>query len=72
MAHKVTFSLPDRELGRADIIVVVKQNGRAFGKLLVSKGGIVWRGKGKSRRGRKLGWGRLVKAVKEYGVNEPN
>jgi hypothetical protein len=56
MAHKVTFSLPERELGRADIVVLVKHGGnKVLGKLLVSRGGIEWRPKN-SRRGNKRNW----------------
>ena len=38
VAHKVTFSLPERELGHADIEFLVRSNGSVIGKLLVSKG----------------------------------
>ena len=55
MAHKVTFELPEREIGRADILVVVKRDNSKIGKLLVSRGAVVWRAKNK-QRGKKLGW----------------
>lgn len=70
MAHKVTFSLPDRELGHADIEFLVRRDGRVFGKLLVSKGAVVWRKKWKSRRGKKLGWVRFHQFMQEHGQNE--
>jgi hypothetical protein len=41
MAHKVTFTLPDREIGKADIEFLVKSDGIVFAKLLVSKGAVV-------------------------------
>ncbi len=69
MAHTVKFALPQRELGRADIEFLVYKDGQMFGKLLVSKGSIVWRKKRKSKRGRKLGWAAFDKLMQEYGRN---
>ena len=40
--HDVRFSLPERELGKADIEFIVKKNGKRFGTMRVSKGSIVW------------------------------
>jgi hypothetical protein len=60
-------TLPARQLGHADIEFLVFKNGRVFGKLLVSKGAIVWRRKWKSKRGKKLGWTRFDKAMHERG-----
>jgi hypothetical protein len=45
--------LPERELGRADMEFLVRRDGSVLGKLLVSKGAVVWRKKWKSERGRK-------------------
>lgn len=70
MAHKVTFSLPERELGHADIEFLVRSNGSVIGKLLVSKGAIVWRQKWKSRRGKKLGWRTFHELMQKYGRRE--
>lgn len=42
MATKTTFTLPERELGRANIEIKIKKNHKAFGKLRISKGGIEW------------------------------
>jgi hypothetical protein len=67
MAHKVKFAIPQRELGNSDLEFVVFKNGQVFGKLLVSKGAIVWRRKWKSKRGEKLGWTRFDKFMKEHG-----
>ncbi len=70
MAHKVTFSLPERELGRADIEFLVRKDGGVFGKLLVSKGAVVWRKKWKSKRGKRLGWARFAQLMQEHGRSE--
>ena len=70
MAHKVTFALPERELGKADIVILVKRDRAVLGKLLVSKGAIVWRSKGKSKRGKKLGWQRFAELMEAHGRRE--
>ena len=68
MAHKVTFSMPrEREVGYSDIEFLVRKNGSVLGKLLVSKGAIVWRKKWKSKRGKKLGWARFHELMEENG-----
>lgn len=59
MAHTVKFEIPRRELGNANIEFIVYKEGEVFGKLLVSKGAVVWRGKWKSKRSQKLGWARF-------------
>ncbi len=53
--HDVRFSIPDRELGKADIEFKIKKNGKVFGTLRVSKGSIVWLPKDTSY-GHKIGW----------------
>jgi hypothetical protein len=62
--------LPERELGRADIEFLVRRDGSVFGKLLVSKGAIVWRRKWKSKRGKKLDWASFAEIMREHGRNE--
>jgi hypothetical protein len=67
MAHKVKFAVPQRELGRADIEFLVYKDGQVFGKLLVSKGSVVWRKRWKSKRGKKLGWAAFDRLMEEHG-----
>jgi hypothetical protein len=67
MAHTVKFEIPRRELGRANVEFLVYKDGQVFGKLLVSKGAIVWRKKWKSTRGRKMGWGEFHRLMQENG-----
>lgn len=43
MAHQVTFSVPERPVGRSDIEFDVRRDGVMLGTLKVSQGGIVWR-----------------------------
>jgi phage pi2 protein 07 len=40
--HDVFFTIPERELGRAEIEFKVKRDNKAFGRLRVSNGSMVW------------------------------
>ncbi len=53
--HNVSFSIPQRDLGRADVEFLVKQDGSVLGTLAVSNGSLVWFPKGASY-GCKMGW----------------
>lgn len=53
--HNVKFSIPERELGKADIEFKIKKAGKLFGTLRVSKGSIVWLPKD-TTYGHKIGW----------------
>ncbi|WP_139077282.1 hypothetical protein [Candidatus Nitrospira nitrificans] len=70
MAHRVNSSIPQREIGRADIEFCVRKDSRVIGKLLVSKGAVVWRKKWKSTRGKKLGWDLFDQIMQKYGRSE--
>jgi hypothetical protein len=67
MAHTVKFEIPRRELSHANIEFIVYKNGSVFGKLLVSKGAVVWRGRSKSKRSRKLNWTDFDRVMKDCG-----
>jgi hypothetical protein len=66
MAHKVTFDLPKRELGREDIVFVVHKNDKRFGTLLISKGAVEWRPTNKVYR-RKISWDKFDQLMREIG-----
>ncbi len=68
--HEVKFSLPKAEVLHADLEFNVRRNGEAFGKLLISKGAVVWRPKKKSWRGKKLSWGDFAKFMHDHGRPE--
>lgn len=70
MASEVRFSLPKAEVLHADLEFNVRRNGTAFGKLLVSKGAVVWRSKGKYWRGKKFSWLDFDKFMDKYGRPE--
>ena len=66
MAHKVTFKLPRRPLGREDIVFIVKKDDRRFGTLLISKGALEWRPTNKVYR-RKVSWDKFDQIMRESG-----
>ena len=53
--HDVSFSIPARALGKADVEFHVKCDGSAHGTLEVSNGSVVWFPKG-TTHGFKVGW----------------
>ena len=53
--HEVSFSIPERRLGKADVEFVVKRDGSVWGTLAVSNGSVVWFPKG-TTYGLKVGW----------------
>jgi len=64
--HDVYFSIPERELGKADVEFRVKRNGQAFGRLRISVGSLVWVPANK-KYGYKLGWKTFDQLAQENG-----
>jgi len=62
MAHQVTFTVPARPVGNADIEFDVKKDSAMFGTLKVSQGGIVWRARDNTY-GYFLNWTKLDQVV---------
>lgn len=69
MKHDVKFSIPERELGKADISFIVKRGGQKFGTLKVSKGSVVWVQKDNTY-GYKLGWDKFHDLMLTNGKSE--
>ncbi len=69
MAHKVRFSLPERELGKADIVLGVERDGARIGTLKVSKGSVVWVRAG-AKYGYKMYWDAFDALMQEHGTHE--
>jgi len=65
MAHDVSFTIPDRPLGRADVSFEVSRNGAKLGTLKVSMGSIVWFPSGTSY-GYRMKWGRFDALMQEH------
>ena len=68
MVNEVTFTIPERELNRADIEVKVKK-GAKMGTLKISKGSLVWVPK-KAQYGYKVKWSELASLMREHGKHE--
>jgi len=64
MSHQVSFEIPKRHLQNSDIEFHVRNGGKAFGTLKVSKGAIVWFPRSK-QVGRKLSWRRFDALMEE-------
>jgi len=65
MAHEVTFKLPTRRLGKADVSFVVKDDDGVLGTLKVSKGAVVWYPK-KTNYGYKAAWDKFQRVAQEH------
>jgi hypothetical protein len=65
--HIVAFSIPERELGRADVEFVVREDDAVLGTLAVSNGSLVWFPKG-TTYGCKMGWSKVDKVMKEQAT----
>mgnify|MGYP001351137819 CR=1 FL=1 len=64
--HEVQFEVPRRPVGNADIEFVVRQNGKMFGRLKISKGSVVWL-PGNKIQGYRIGWKKLDEIMRENG-----
>jgi hypothetical protein len=69
MKHDVKFSLPERELGKADIEFKIKRDGQKVGTLKVSKGSVVWVPKDNTY-GYKMGWSQFDSIMQNNGTPE--
>ena len=67
--HDVTFTIPERALGKADLEFKVKRNGDMVGRLKVSNGTIVWVPKN-AQYGFKLGWVNFDELTQEHALRE--
>ena len=70
MAHDVSFEVPRRDLGKADVDFRVKKGGEMLGKLAVSKGSVVWFPKDHTI-GYKLNWTAFDALMREHGARGP-
>ena len=70
--HDVTFTIPERALGKAekaDLEFKAKRNGDMVGRLKVSNGTIVWVPKN-AQYGFKLGWVKFDELMQEHALRE--
>ncbi len=66
MAHKVAFSIPERQLGKSDIVFRVQKDGTLYGTLRVSKGGVD-RFPMKKQLGYGFDWSRIDRLFQKEG-----
>ncbi len=64
MAHQVSFSVPNRPLGKSDVEFSVNKDGSRLGTLKVSNGSIVWFTAG-TTYGHKMSWAKFDKLMNE-------
>ena len=67
MAHDVSFAIPIRDLGKADVEFHVKKDSAKLGTLAVSKGAVVWFPKDHSY-GYKIGWADFDRLMRKHGM----
>ncbi len=65
MKHGVQFTVPKRDLGKADVLFDVKTNGEKLGTLGVSKGSLVWYPKNNSY-GHKVTWTEFDRIMQDH------
>lgn len=64
--HNVTFTAPERQLGKADVTFAVKRDGGKLGTLKISNGSVVWFPTN-SKQGHKIAWKKLDDLFKKEG-----
>lgn len=64
--HKVAFNLPDRPLGKADIIFNIRKGPNKFGTLRISKGALLWL-PSYNKKGWKMSWSKFDEIMKNEG-----
>ena len=62
--HKVTMTLPPREIKRADASFAVKRDGKLYGTLEISNGSLVWYPSG-TTYGSKMSWKKFHELMEE-------
>jgi len=67
MAYKVSYNLPDVNLSKTDVEFRVWADGEMLGRLLVSKGAVVWRPRNKSKKAHKLRWRDFANLMETHG-----
>jgi len=65
--HDVIFTIPPRNLGKADVSFSIKEDGKKLGQLNVSNGSVVWFPNGNTY-GHKLPWSALAAFMVAQGA----
>ncbi len=67
--HDVTFTLPERALGKADAEFRIKRDRQSLGRLKISNGSLVWVPKDKTY-GYRMAWKDFDRVMQENGTKE--
>lgn len=67
--HDVSFTIPERDLGKADLEFKVKRDGEMIGRLKVSNGTLVWVPRN-AQYGYSLHWAEFDGLMKSQGTSE--
>ncbi len=66
--HEVSLNMSSPiKVGNVDLEIAVRRNGRAFGKVKISKGAIDWMPANKSKTAYYLDWGEFARFMAEHG-----
>jgi hypothetical protein len=66
MSYEATIRVPDRPVGKKDIVFTVRKDRNILGRLKVSKGAVVWLPGNKSK-GFLLKWDQFARLAEESG-----
>lgn len=67
--HDVSFTLPERPLGKADAEFRIKRDQEVLGRLKVSNGSLVWVPKN-AKYGYRIGWIDFDSLMQNHGKHE--
>jgi hypothetical protein len=67
--HDVSFTLPERLLGKADVAFKIKRDGEIIGRLKVSNGSLVWVPRN-ATYGYKIDWVKFDQLMRENVKHE--
>jgi len=65
--HRVRLSVPQVDVGNADLRFDIEQDGTRFGVLQVSRGSVEWLPSPKAKNGFRLGWSRFDELMQTHG-----
>jgi len=69
--HTVEVKTPALEVGRADIVFTVRQDGQVHGRLKISKGGVEWMQRSDSKKAFHMSWNTFDRVLSEKGAKGP-
>lgn len=66
--HTVQFKTPALDVPKVDVFFRIRQDGHAFGRLRISKGGVEWMQRSDSKAAYHMSWEHLDENFIEYGT----